>query len=498
MLKLALLLLSSTAYAAAPPSPLSGCSIPPSTFVHSWVFDPLNGDDLRGAGTAAAPWKTLASLTTAGAWGSPRLNSYPFWNGSAWAPDPAGPVSPGDAILLGTGNHGNLDLGVYGQKIINSAWLTFMPVPGASPVVTHINIRFPINKVRFTGLKVRSSGVPGEVLAMSYDGASDLMFDNNDMASVEDAVSTAYTTIDQWEKNVTSGGVYLGAVNCATVANNKLHSIATGISLNGGTFSVAKDNEIAYFDRDAVDIGGDDLYLLRNFIHDTEVTSGNHGDCVQGYSNPSAKHKHIVIDGNRCYRKLDPNNKFATELQGIDAFNDDWTNVLVTRNVVVTSSCWAFSWGSTHYGLFAQNTAITDGELSGEGGAAHYCEPRIVPFTATHEFPAGDHVVAVNNTASMADFTGSAQSGNVVVPTTSRVFVNPPVDLQPAAGSPLIGAGVTSLPELTAIQKVYPNLVLPKVDINNNAFSPTKPTVGAYAYATAPICTMSCTTGGSK
>ena len=38
----------------------------------------------------------------------------------------------------------------------------------------------------------------------------------------------------------------------------------------------------------------------------------------------------VTIERNRCIRQTDPNLKFPTYLQGIDAFDSDWTNLTVS------------------------------------------------------------------------------------------------------------------------------------------------------------------------
>ncbi len=71
----------------------------------------------------------------------------------------------------------------------------------------------------------------------------------------------------------------------------------------------------------------------------------------------------VTIDSNRCIRQTVPNLKFATYLQGIDAFDSDWTNLTVVNNVVVTSACWGISYASVHGGKIINNTVLADGLL---------------------------------------------------------------------------------------------------------------------------------------
>ncbi len=75
-----LFLLASTALPGsvmAGPAVYPGRSIPPETYPHVWRIDPVHGDDLKGTGSATAPWKSLASLFAPGPWGAPRF-PYPY------------------------------------------------------------------------------------------------------------------------------------------------------------------------------------------------------------------------------------------------------------------------------------------------------------------------------------------------------------------------------------------------------------------------------------
>ena len=61
---------------------------------------------------------------------------------------------------------------------------------------------------------------------------------------------------------------------------------------------------------------------------------------------------------------------FPTYLQGISAFDADWTNVKVTNNVVITSTCSGIGFSSIHNGLIAHNTVVDDGRIPTAGCAA--------------------------------------------------------------------------------------------------------------------------------
>ena len=90
--------------------------------------------------------------------------------------------------------------------------------------------------------------------------------------------------------------------------------------------------------------------------------------------------QNILIDSNLVIRQSDPKLAFPTYLQGIDAFDSDWTNVTVTNNVVITSACWGIAFGSIHNSLIANNTVVDDGLVPAPG-----CVASISVGDKTHE-----------------------------------------------------------------------------------------------------------------
>ena len=157
----AMLACVSSAGAQTVPAVYPGCAVPPGTFNNVWYFDAVNGNDLTGNGSAAAPWKTIQSLIAAGAWGAPRLISIPYWHtlpGIGWHwKNETGPIHPGDAVQLATGNYGDLRWHQSSQTAENgTGWITIMPAPGATPVLSSISMSGTDNW-RFTGLKIQAA-----------------------------------------------------------------------------------------------------------------------------------------------------------------------------------------------------------------------------------------------------------------------------------------------------------------------------------------------------
>lgn len=128
-------------------------------------------------------------------------------------------------------------------------------------------------------------------------------------------------------------------------------------------------NEIDHFGDDGIDYAASHILITKNYIHDAlDLGNGAHWDGMQGY--PGA-FTNVVIDSNRVIRQTDPNLPFPTGLQGIDAFDGDWTNLAVTNNVVVTSSCWGIAYASVHGGKIINNTVLADGLVPTAGN----CKP---------------------------------------------------------------------------------------------------------------------------
>ena len=162
----------------------SGCAAPPSTFRHVWYFDPVHGKTQAagGNGSQATPWNNLQALVQAEpGYSFPLLTTAPYRQ----VPVPgqpavtktgpnAGPIAPGDEILLMSGNYGD----VWHQRferaaISNSDFVTVAAAPGQTPVLTSLFVG-ETNKWVFSGLKVQSlqpAARSGNALVAVKDGA---------------------------------------------------------------------------------------------------------------------------------------------------------------------------------------------------------------------------------------------------------------------------------------------------------------------------------------
>jgi hypothetical protein len=562
-IRLAAILLASTSPAAlaqtAPPV-YAGCAVPPTTYVNTWYFDPVNGNDTTGNGSLSVPWKTAQTLVASGAWGSPRLSTVPYWHsvpdvGWFWTPNANAPVHPGDLVLLASGNHGKLQLNVSaaGQMIENgTGWLTIEAASGATPILTNLQLE-GIDNVHVSGIKVQNNiGGNGAnqlvKVASPLNPTHDIVLDHLviNSSDVNDSWPTTAAFIAAAET-----GMFLDddpATTCVSATSNHLSNLIFGAQM-GTTKGLFAGNEIDHIGADAIDVGGAPLVIQSNYIHDMQPVEPTyfHPDMIQGQGSwhgaPGGSFTGLVIDRNIGIRQVDPNLSpiapFAL-VQGFDAYDGDWTDVKMTRNVIVTSSCWSMSWAHSHGALFAQNTLQWDGYLPGVENPStgrEQCMPALAPFTGSHEFSGGgDHIVAVNNIAAAAylyleSLTPNAApppssamtnnlmtSGGIAYWTTGPIFIDkagvyqgntllaidPPVgmfrtfnrakwqfDLHLAPGSPAIGSGVSQTNAVLADLAAWPDLVLPTTDIEGTPYSTTAPSAGAYAFTPAPVCVAS-------
>ena len=144
----------------------TGCAVPPSTFRHVWYFDPVHGKTQAagGNGSQAAPWNNLQALVqaeTGYAYPAPddrplsvRFRSPDSPRSSTTGPK-AGPIAPGDEILLMSGNYGDLWLSIYDCGDCELRFCDDRGRAGQTPVLTSLFVAETNNWV-FNGLKVQS------------------------------------------------------------------------------------------------------------------------------------------------------------------------------------------------------------------------------------------------------------------------------------------------------------------------------------------------------
>ena len=429
----------------------SGCAVPSATPRHVWYIDPVHGKTpaAGGAGSQASPWNSLAGVISGGwaanvtipGYSRPLLSSVPYnhaANGQCCAAsaDQLGnpPVQPGDTLMLMSGNYGDIGIGDYNLPTTNSDFVTVEAAPGQTPVFTTLLLD-RTDKWVFNAIKVQSlNGTNGNTQALvvltdqgpSYP-TTNIIFENMLISSAD---STTGWSQAQWIAQARYGFSAFGLAgngtngepntNCISVAGSHIQNVRVGAILAANNL-LFTNNVIDHFGDDGIDYAANNLAITHNTLHDNlNVGDGNHEDAMQGQNGalPAGAalnyFSNILIDSNLVVRQTDPQLAFPAYLQGIDAFDEDWTNMTVTNNVVITSACSGILFSSIHNSLVANNTVVEDGLFSTPG-----CVAAIDVGGATHEGPLSTNTVVRNNLSSQLNVdtrdSGVTADHNVVL-----------------------------------------------------------------------------------
>ena len=208
--------------------------------------------------------------------------------------------------------------------------------------------------------------------------------------------------------------------SCISVSGSHIQNVRVGAVLAANN-SLFTNNVIDHFGDDGIDYAASNIAITHNTLHDNvDIGDGNHEDAMQGQNGPLAPgaalnfFSNILIDSNLIVRETVANNPFPTYLQGIDAFDEDWTNVTVTNNVVITSACHGITFESIHNGLIANNTVLNDGLFPMPG-----CIAAINVFGPSHEGLNTTNTIVRNNISSQLNIdtriAGLVPDHNVVL-----------------------------------------------------------------------------------
>src|ERR1700722_10200697 len=438
----------------------SGCAVPSATYRHVWYIDPMHGKTpvAGGSGSQASPWNSLSGAISGG-WGAsggsapsyppPLLSSAPYVhiaNGKLVAvADQLGnpPIQPGDAIMLMSGNYGDIGIGDFDLPTTNSDFVTVQAAPGQTPVFSTLLLN-RTNKWVFDAIKVQSlmgtNGNTQALVGLTDQGAAypttDIILEDLQISSAD---STAGWSKAQWVAQGRWGFVASGLAGngtngepntrCISLAGSHIQNVRVGAILAANNL-LFTNNVIDHFGDAALDYAANNLAITHNTIHDNlNVGDGNHEDAMQGQNGPLAPgaalnyFSNILIDSNLVVRQTDPQLAFPQYLQGIDAFDEDWTNVTVTNNVVITSACNAIAFGSIHNSLIAENTVVEDALFP-----PPVCVAAINVGGATREGPVSTNTVVRNNLTSQLNVdtrdTGVVPDHNVVLCCGTGPFIS--------------------------------------------------------------------------
>jgi len=251
--------------------------------------------------------------------------------------NPAGPVRPGDTILLRTGYHGDVSIsGAY-----NDAVITVAAEKDHRPALKRLRI-CRASKWTFRGLTVTPSAGPKyeQTTLVSLglrrkETCSELVIEDSFIYSVPD--SSKWSQSDWVSK--ACNGISLGREGKGLVARgNYLLNVRFGINL-AAPGSTAEGNTIENFSGDGIRVMVDDLTVQYNTIVNCYKVDRNHDDGIQCFlfNKGRGTVRRAVVRGNIIINRLDPNQPHKGALQGIGFFDGPLIDFLVEKNVVLTA-----------------------------------------------------------------------------------------------------------------------------------------------------------------
>ena len=270
----------------------------------------------------------------------------------------AGPVAPGDEILLMSGNYGDVWIGGT-PEISNSDFVTVGRARAdARPDIAfrrrnqQVGVQRPQGAKSPTRRSQRQRAGPGQGRGR---GVSDIRHCAREYDHLIPGQRRGLEQSPMGRERAhrvlrpsTAAGTN---TKCISFTGSHISNVKTGASLSANQL-VFSNNQIDHFGDDGIDYAASNLAITKNNIHDNlDIGDGNHEDAMQGVIGvltPGVAvnyFQNILIDSNLIIRQTDPELSFPTYLQGIDAFDSDWTNMTVTNNVIVTSSCYTIGIG---------------------------------------------------------------------------------------------------------------------------------------------------------
>ena len=409
-----------------------------------WV-DPVHGSP-AGDGSQANPWRTLQEVVEAGLIETRDWESHPYAPGLGFVVvNPGAPVKAGDTIWLESGYHGELVLhGAY-----NAEPITLAAAPGATPTLSRVQLTGTQNWI-LRGVSISPSFAtpplsPSTIVEIRSDdgwwGPSwDDVVADGEIFTVADASGW---TANDWVDGASSA-VYVSGDRIG-IRNNRIRNVRFGISVDGADARIA-DNLIDGFSADGMRGLGDGDVFEYNRVQNCYVgdpPDGNHDDGFQSWSvGPggvgTGEVVGVVLRGNVFIDDLDPGNPLNTTMQGIGCFDGMFRNWVVEDNVVVTDH-WH---GISFYGMLDSrivNNTVLDVNDTSPG-------PPWIMVTDSNGTPS-ENVVVRNNLATDYQISGVdiVADHNLLIQDPASLFVAPPFDVHPKAGSAAIDAGSAAL-----------------------------------------------------
>ncbi len=335
----------------------AGCDLPkPRGGGRAFYVDPVHGD-MANDGSAERPWRTFAEVVSQknGLISTRNFTDYAKGSRAFQAVNPAGPVHPGDELVLMSGDHGDVEL----RRYMNEGFIRVVAGAGQVPTIKSLHITTASHWL-FEGLKFQSGrpekdiwGGLVQVGDNDYFGPSDNVIFSGNSFSTQDDVSQ-WRDVDWVEKPY--GTAFSTSSRCTALYNNHFYNVRNAINIEGND-NVVSENLIENFGNDGIELLASNLLIRNNTIRYGHHTPAEplHPDGIQGWTLHDVTNKNIVIDANKV---VDTNQSKDNEMQGITIFDGRWDGITVSNNVVITNHWHGISFGGVAHVKIVNNTVL--------------------------------------------------------------------------------------------------------------------------------------------
>ncbi len=280
-------------------------------FAANYYSDPINGS-MANNGSTGSPWGSLEDVMN---------SSFVF--------------SPGDIILLRSGNHGFPK--INGD---NGGYVEIIPEAGQTPLIERIYIgnTSSTSYWKLSGLKIQSENVVAFPISLItlYPSSSNVIIEN---CTIQSTDSTLAYTRNDWRDKINHGIRIQGSDHTVTFCTIK--NVAVGISAEAEG-SLVSGNEIQYFTIDGLRGLASGCIYDGNVIKDNIAVftyTENHYDGFQSYTCcPVGMDtlSDVILRNNRIINCTDTTRLWRGPMQGIACFDGYFENWTVENNVVIT------------------------------------------------------------------------------------------------------------------------------------------------------------------
>jgi len=301
-----------------------GCATPQTrSSSRAFYVDPIHGD-MKNDGSAAAPWRSLEEVVSAGLIATGNHSLEPGRERSQI-------VQGGDTIYLRSGDHGSTNL----AGATNDDFITVEADKGHRPILKSLSLTGS-SKWVFRGLTIQNVKTKLVELLNNerFGHTENVVLDRNELRSSADVEEWSQ---QDWIERGADTAIFDEA-SCSTITNNILHNIRRGIMLVGDD-ALVSGNVIDNFGDDAIDVVASRVSVRGNRITNShDLGDGNHNDAIQGWTDEGKTNLDTTIDGNTIIASTNPALRFPGYLQGISVFDGVWENIRITNNVVITNA----------------------------------------------------------------------------------------------------------------------------------------------------------------